>query len=280
MNKQTLKLLAGMPPEMLTAWEKMHRGADEKWNIRYITKNYRKRVWLSLGLFVAWLFLFVFLGLKIGKHIGGEWGDFIAFASLFLGFGGILLTEFVSHRGEWGSILQSLETAVKDEKLGLMAYVEEGFDLKRIDELVHMRLVQDAQSVFAAEEHFIRVCRADRLSEAEVEMACRLSSQRRAFFNQVLARAVEFGLSDGKKERYFKEAMEIRNEHRAESIELIECLELSSRALYCLKEEGITTISELEKRSKKDLLMIPNFSRRSVNEIELELAKLGRILRK
>lgn len=52
-------------------------------------------------------------------------------------------------------------------------------------------------------------------------------------------------------------------------------LNLSTRSSNCLRAENITTIGELIGRSERDLLHIPNFGRRSLNEVKELLARHG-----
>lgn len=56
---------------------------------------------------------------------------------------------------------------------------------------------------------------------------------------------------------------------------LVEELELSVRALNCLKTEGIRTVAHLAATTEAELLRTPNFGRRSLNEVKEILATLG-----
>ncbi|MBC7293292.1 MAG: DNA-directed RNA polymerase subunit alpha, partial [Thermoleophilia bacterium] len=53
----------------------------------------------------------------------------------------------------------------------------------------------------------------------------------------------------------------------------IEELELGVRSYNCLKREGIETVGDLISRSEQDLLCIPNFGRKSIEEVRERLAK-------
>ncbi|UCG29505.1 MAG: DNA-directed RNA polymerase subunit alpha [candidate division WOR-3 bacterium] len=55
----------------------------------------------------------------------------------------------------------------------------------------------------------------------------------------------------------------------------IDELEISVRASNCLKEKDIKTIGELVKKSSKELLSYENFGRKSLKELEKNLAKVG-----
>jgi DNA-directed RNA polymerase subunit alpha len=55
----------------------------------------------------------------------------------------------------------------------------------------------------------------------------------------------------------------------------IDELEISVRASNCLKNENIQTIGDLVKRSGKELLTYENFGRKSLKELEKNLAKEG-----
>jgi DNA-directed RNA polymerase subunit alpha len=55
----------------------------------------------------------------------------------------------------------------------------------------------------------------------------------------------------------------------------IDELEISVRASNCLKERDIKTIGELVKKSSKELLSYENFGRKSLKELEKNLAKVG-----
>lgn len=60
---------------------------------------------------------------------------------------------------------------------------------------------------------------------------------------------------------------------------LIEELEIGVRSYNCLKREGIQTVGDLIKRSEAELLNIPNFGRKSIEEIKENLGKLNLALR-
>ena len=55
----------------------------------------------------------------------------------------------------------------------------------------------------------------------------------------------------------------------------IDELEISVRASNCLKDKNIKTIGELVKKSSKELLSYENFGRKSLKELEKNLAKVG-----
>lgn len=56
-------------------------------------------------------------------------------------------------------------------------------------------------------------------------------------------------------------------------------LELSVRALYCFKNNGICTIRDLVTKSEAEILRIPNFGRKSLNEVKEILNVFGLKLR-
>lgn len=60
---------------------------------------------------------------------------------------------------------------------------------------------------------------------------------------------------------------------------LIEELEIGVRSYNCLKREGIQTVADLVKRSEAELMNIPNFGKKSIEEVKENLAKLGLSLR-
>lgn len=60
---------------------------------------------------------------------------------------------------------------------------------------------------------------------------------------------------------------------------LIEELEIGVRSYNCLKREGIQTVADLLKRSEAELMNIPNFGRKSIEEVIENLAKMGLYLR-
>ena len=59
----------------------------------------------------------------------------------------------------------------------------------------------------------------------------------------------------------------------------VEELNLSVRSYNCLKREGIHTVGELVARSQADLLDIRNFGNKSIDEVQVELHKLGLALK-
>jgi len=52
-------------------------------------------------------------------------------------------------------------------------------------------------------------------------------------------------------------------------------LELSVMAANCLKNDNIVYIGDLVQKTKPEMLRTPNFGRRSLNEIEETLARIG-----
>ena len=60
---------------------------------------------------------------------------------------------------------------------------------------------------------------------------------------------------------------------------LIEELEIGVRSYNCLKREGIQTVGDLVKRSEAELMNIPNFGKKSIEEVKENLAKMGLSLR-
>lgn len=60
-----------------------------------------------------------------------------------------------------------------------------------------------------------------------------------------------------------------------DSADSIRELELSSRAVYALEQAGITAISDLCRQTPRDLLRLPNFGRRSFEEVCLVLQHRG-----
>ncbi len=60
---------------------------------------------------------------------------------------------------------------------------------------------------------------------------------------------------------------------------LIEELEIGVRAYNCLKRAGIQTVGDLVQRSESELNAIPNFGKRSTDEVKEALVQLGLNLR-
>ncbi|MHB1390372.1 MAG: DNA-directed RNA polymerase subunit alpha [Thermoleophilia bacterium] len=60
---------------------------------------------------------------------------------------------------------------------------------------------------------------------------------------------------------------------------LIEELEIGVRSYNCLKREGIQTVSDLVKRSEAELMNIPNFGKKSIDEVKENLSKMNMALR-
>jgi DNA-directed RNA polymerase subunit alpha len=61
--------------------------------------------------------------------------------------------------------------------------------------------------------------------------------------------------------------------------ELIEELELGVRSYNCLKREGIQTIGDLVSKTEAELLNIPNFGKKSIDEVKEKLEERGLALR-
>ena len=60
---------------------------------------------------------------------------------------------------------------------------------------------------------------------------------------------------------------------------LIEELELGVRSYNCLKREGIQTVGDLVSKSEAELLNIPNFGKKSIDEVKEKLGARGLALR-
>ena len=60
---------------------------------------------------------------------------------------------------------------------------------------------------------------------------------------------------------------------------LIEELELGVRSYNCLKREGIQTVGDLVSKTEAELLNIPNFGKKSIDEVKEKLAERGLALR-
>jgi DNA-directed RNA polymerase subunit alpha len=60
---------------------------------------------------------------------------------------------------------------------------------------------------------------------------------------------------------------------------LIEELELGVRSYNCLKREGIQTVGDLVSKTEAELLNIPNFGKKSIDEVKDKLAERGLSLR-
>lgn len=83
----------------------------------------------------------------------------------------------------------------------------------------------------------------------------------------------------------FEDPNEIRNkrEEKEEGIlpfdkkllKRVEELELSVRANNCLKNDNISYIGELVQKTENDMLKTPNFGRKSLNEIKMQLENMG-----
>jgi len=60
---------------------------------------------------------------------------------------------------------------------------------------------------------------------------------------------------------------------------LIEELELGVRSYNCLKRAGVQTVSDLVQKSESELNAIPNFGRKSIEEVKETLEARGLALR-
>ena len=60
---------------------------------------------------------------------------------------------------------------------------------------------------------------------------------------------------------------------------LIDDLDLGVRSLNCLKREGIETVGDLIAKSEQELMCIPNFGRKSLDEVRERLEKNNMKLR-
>jgi len=86
----------------------------------------------------------------------------------------------------------------------------------------------------------------------------------------------EGGLSDFEAEEVVEE--EVESKGTEEDI-LIEELEIGVRSYNCLKREGIQTVGDLINRSEAELMNIPNFGKKSIEEVKENLDKLGLALK-
>ena len=65
------------------------------------------------------------------------------------------------------------------------------------------------------------------------------------------------------------EANDTRNQH------FLTRVELSVRTYNCLKNEGIRFVGEFAQKGEAELLRLPNFGRKSLNELKEILAQIG-----
>ena len=94
---------------------------------------------------------------------------------------------------------------------------------------------------------------------------------------QIFTGAHETG---GAPEAIAEAALEMSSESASgEDDILIEELEIGVRSYNCLKREGIQTVGDLVKRSEAELMNIPNFGRKSIEEVKENLSKMGMALR-
>ena len=69
---------------------------------------------------------------------------------------------------------------------------------------------------------------------------------------------------------------EIKRRDLAEKLELsLAEIGLSVRTTNCLDDQGVSTVEELLKRSREDLLNIPNFGEKTLEEVLDALERLG-----
>ena len=88
--------------------------------------------------------------------------------------------------------------------------------------------------------------------------------------------------ASGTPEAIAEAALEMPAEGRSGAGEddiLIEELEIGVRSYNCLKREGIQTVGDLVKRSEAELMNIPNFGNKSIEEVKENLSKMGMDLR-
>jgi DNA-directed RNA polymerase subunit alpha len=77
-------------------------------------------------------------------------------------------------------------------------------------------------------------------------------------------------LADSEESRYDAPAA-VSEGPQPEDDMLIDDLDLGVRSLNCLKREGIETVGDLIARSEQDLMCIPNFGRKSLDEVRERL---------
>jgi lambda repressor-like predicted transcriptional regulator len=93
--------------------------------------------------------------------------------------------------------------------------------------------------------------------------------------------AEQYGLSH-ECVRQIVSRIELRDRRRLETapaangiLTKVDDLELSVRSANCLKNENITCVGDLVRRTDAELLRMPNFGRKSLEEIEEVLAQMG-----
>ena len=193
-----------MPPELLAAYEAKH---PAKWSLEYIIRNQARCQWFASVFLVVWIAVVLATGVWIAviTNPAKNGALVIGLVTFTVIFAGGPLMNRIDHREEWSAILESFETALKDETFGLMSWLLMGFNLKRIRESADSRLVYAAERVIAAQKRFDNARLDTRIRELGMIDVAQGSLQRRVEFDKVLARAVEFGLSDGNPRPYFME---------------------------------------------------------------------------
>ena len=72
-----------------------------------------------------------------------------------------------------------------------------------------------------------------------------------------------------------EDKVEVKNDVNYNLFKKIEDLELSVRSLNCLKNDGIEYVGDLAKKQEIDMMKMPNFGRKSLNELKRMLADMN-----
>lgn len=194
-----LKPVASMPIEMKRAWETAH---PKDRSIDRMVITFRLFVIIVIGLFVD-AFGGFFIVISAMGLLSVDTGLDVLIRVLCV-VPLIMLCAVAIGLAEKG--LTAIDKALKNERLGLLGYLERGCDLPTIRDCVQTRLHQVAIDMTAKQKQ-VALDRVDSsVSDLQLRENIDAMLQLKSSFNQTLALAVEFGLSDGNRRQYFAAA--------------------------------------------------------------------------
>lgn len=193
-------LLQSLPAEVLRAYENTQKLSSKLVSVYQEYSTFSRRATVSKYLFFGSFFGFLFsAGYFAPNILSASIGMAISTAAMIIAFTRASHNE--SSKRQLEQQLEDFRTAAEKGRLTEAAFSK--LDLIRTRDLIGARLVEYARNVLRTENRFKEVRSNAACSVVEIVNAGQAVLEAQSQYNELLSRAVQFGLSDGDKLGHF-----------------------------------------------------------------------------